>query len=78
MFKNMFYQALKHLYDIFLLYKTHFAVYLGKFRLTVGAQILVAETFGQLEIPVESTHHQQLLEYLRTLGQGIEFTRIHT
>ena len=35
-------------------------VNLGKFRLTVGPQVLVAEAAGNLHIAVESCHHGQL------------------
>ena len=38
----------------------------------------VAETPHNLEIPVVAGDHQQLLERLRTLRQGVELPRIHT
>ena len=63
--------------DIFLVYKTHLAVHLGELGLAVGSQVFVSETFGYLEVAVETTHHEQLLERLRTLGQGIELPGVH-
>ena len=42
----------------------------------VGPCILVAEAGGDLEILVEAGHHQQLLELLRRLRQGIEMTGV--
>ena len=45
---------------------------LGEFRLAVGAQVFVAEAFGDLEVAVEAGDHQQLLEQLRRLRQREE------
>ncbi|OIQ81523.1 hypothetical protein GALL_367010 [mine drainage metagenome] len=50
---------------------------LGEFRLTVGAQIFVAEALGDLEILVEAGHHQQLFEQLRRLRQSEEHAVVH-
>ena len=38
----------------------------------IGARILVAEAGRDLEIAVESRHHQQLLEHLRRLRERVE------
>ncbi len=73
----MLYQTFKHLKNVLLFNKRHLAVYLGELRLTVGAQILIAETFHDLEITVESTDHKELFESLRRLRQSIELTGIH-
>ena len=69
--------SLEGLYDVFLGYERHLAVNLCEFRLSVGTQVFVAEAFHDLEIAVESRHHKQLLESLRTLRQGIELSRVH-
>ena len=69
--------ALKRIDDVVLLHEAHFAVDLREFRLAIGTQVLVAETFHNLEITVESRHHQQLLQSLRRLGKSIELPRIH-
>ena len=69
---------LEELEYILLLYKRHLTVDLCELRLTVGTQVLVAETLGNLEVTVETADHQQLLQGLRTLGQCIELTWIHT
>jgi len=52
---------------------------LEKFQATfkVGPEILVAETAHDLEIPVESRDHQNLLEQLRRLRQRVETPRLH-
>ena len=55
----------------------HLAVDLGKFRLTIGTQILVAEALHHLEVPVDTGDHQQLLVGLRGLRKGVELSRIH-
>lgn len=69
--------ALKHLEDILLLNERHLTVDLSELRLTVGTEILIAETLHDLEITVETAHHKQLLESLRRLRQSIELPLIH-
>ena len=69
--------SLKHIQDILLLYERHLAVNLGKLRLTIGAKVLVAEAFYDLEITIKTADHQQLFQNLRALRQGVERTRIH-
>src|SRR5919106_878567 len=59
-------------------HERHLEVELGEVRLAVGAQILVTEAPGDLVIAVEARHHQQLLEELRRLGQGIKPARMNT
>ena len=68
---------LKQVDDIFLVDKRHLTVDLREFRLPVGTQVFVAEALGYLEVPVESRYHQQLLEGLRALRQGVELSWIH-
>ncbi|MNV00917.1 hypothetical protein D3C71_911010 [compost metagenome] len=46
---------------------------LGKFRLTVSAQVFVAEAFHDLIVAIETGHHQQLFEQLWRLRQRVEF-----
>ncbi len=45
--------------------------------MTVGSQIFVAETADDLHIAVETGDHQQLLEGLGRLGQGVELAGVH-
>ena len=45
---------------------------LGELRLAVGAQVLVAEAAGDLEVFLEAGDHQELLVLLRRLRQGVE------
>ena len=68
----------KEVYHIVLVYERHLAVYLCELRLTVCTQVFIAETFGNLEITVETADHKQLLQRLRTLRQSIELPWIHT
>ncbi len=63
--------------NIALLHKGHFAVDLREFRLTVGTQVLVPEAAHDLEITVIAAHHQDLLEGLRRLRQGIKLPGVH-
>ena len=70
-------QSFKCIQYIVSFHKGHFAVDLGKFRLTIGSQVFVPETLDNLEILIKARHHQQLLEGLGGLGQGIKFTGIH-
>ncbi len=69
-------QRLDHLEDGLLLREGHLQIDLRKFRLPVGAQVLVAETAHDLKILIEAAHHQQLLEDLRRLRQRVEGARI--
>ena len=63
--------------DILLLHKRHFHVDLRELRLTVSAEILVAEATGNLIILVHAADHQHLLENLRRLRQGVELAGMH-
>src|SRR5690606_520633 len=47
-------------------------VELGELDLAVGPEVLVAIAAGDLEVPLYPGDHQQLLEQLRGLGQGVE------
>ena len=46
--------------DVLLFDKGHFHIDLGKFRLTVGAEIFITETAGDLVITVDPADHQKL------------------
>ncbi|OIQ79435.1 hypothetical protein GALL_388340 [mine drainage metagenome] len=54
------------------------AVDLRELGLAVGAQVLVAETLGDLVVTVEARHHQHLLEQLRRLRQRKELAGVDT
>ena len=56
--EQMFGHSFESRNDVFLFYETHFTVNLCKFRLTVGTQVFVTETFCNLEITVEPGNHQ--------------------
>ena len=70
-------EALKRVQDVFLLYKAHLAVHLGELGLAVGAQVLVPEALYDLVVFVDAADHEQLLEGLRALRQGVELTGVH-
>ncbi len=53
----------------------HLQVDLGELGLAIGAQVFVAEAAHDLEILVEAGDHQDLLEHLRRLRQGVESAR---
>ena len=61
--------------NAFLLRIRHLQINLGKFRLTVGTQIFVAEAAHDLKISVEAGDHQNLFKHLRRLRQRIESFR---
>src|SRR5690606_7325074 len=63
-------------HDFLFTEETGFDINLGEFRLTIGPQVFVTETFGDLVITVKARHHQQLLKELRRLGQGKEAARM--
>ena len=56
--------------------EAHLDVDLGVLGLPVGAQILVAERPRDLVVALEAADHQQLLEQLRRLRQGVELARL--
>ena len=78
LFKDSLEQPLGQVKDIFLGHKGHLNIQLGEFRLAVRAQVLIAETFDDLVIPVHPGNHQYLFKKLRRLRQGEEFARVQT
>ena len=64
--------------DGFLLGKAHLQIDLGELVLAIGAEIFVAETADDLEVLIEAADHQQLLEDLRGLRQGVKIAGVHT
>ena len=76
--EQIFCHLLEEADDVVLLHEAHLAVNLRELRLTVGAQVFVAEALGYLEVAVDAGYHEQLLQRLRALRQGVELTRIHT
>ena len=60
----------------FLVDEAHLEVELGELRLAVAAQVLVAIAPGDLEVAVHARDHQQLLELLWALGQGVHTARL--
>ena len=56
---------------VVLLDEAHLDVELGELRLPVGAEVLVAVAAGDLEVALHAGDHQQLLEQLRALRQGV-------
>ena len=63
--------------NVILLNERHLKVDLGELRLTVGAQVLVAEAAGDLNVTVHAGQHEQLLVLLRGLRQGVELARMY-
>ncbi len=69
--------VLQHLEHVLLAGERHLHVELVELAGgTVGASVLVAEAGGYLEVAVEAARHQQLLELLRRLGQGVELAGV--
>ena len=52
--------------------KAHLQIDLRELKLAVGAEVLVAEAAGDLEVAVEAGDHEDLLEDLRRLRQRVE------
>ena len=76
--EDALHEAFVHGHDVLLINEGHLHINLGKFRLAVGAQVLIAEAAGDLHIAVEAGAHQNLLIQLGGLGQGIEPALLHT
>ena len=74
---QVFGQPFEGVEDILAGHEGHLAVDLGELRLAVGPQVLVAEALDDLEVAVHAGHHEDLLEGLGRLGQGVELTRVH-
>ncbi len=70
-------EAFKGLEHILLFDERHLTVDLGEFRLTVGAEVFIAETADNLEVAVHAGHHQELFVLLRGLRQGVELAWVH-
>ena len=68
---------LHHCVDIVRRHEGRLQIDLGELRLPVGPQVLVPETTGELEIAIEPRSHQDLLVYLRRLGQRVELPGMH-
>jgi len=61
--------------DVLLVDEARLDVELGELRLAVGAQVLVAEAAGDLVVALDARDHQQLLEQLWRLRQGVDGAR---
>ena len=70
-------QRLDDLENPLLLRERHLQIDLRELRLAVGAEILVAEAAHNLKVLVEPAHHEELLEDLRRLRQGVEGAGLH-
>ena len=68
-------QILEHVLHVLLDDEAHLDVDLGELGLAILAQVLVAEAADDLEVAIEARHHEELLEELRRLGQGVELAR---
>ena len=69
---------LEHVSNFFFTQKGGLDIDLGELGLTVGPQILVPETLGDLVITIVACNHQQLLKELGRLRQCKEVTIVHT
>ena len=56
--------------------EAHLEVELGELRLAVATQVLVAIAARDLEVAVDARDHEQLLELLRALRQGVDAARL--
>ncbi len=56
--------------------EAHLHVQLGELRLAVGTQVFVAKAAGDLEVALVAGDHEQLLELLRALRQGVELAGV--
>ena len=62
--------------DILFFAERPLQIELRELRLSVGAQVLVAEAARDLEVALNAGHHQQLLELLRRLRQRVKPARL--
>ena len=71
-------ESLYALLNVLRINKRHFKVYLCEFRLSVSAEILIAEAARKLNVAVISRDHEKLLVDLGRLRQSIEFSLMHS
>ena len=64
--------------DVLLVHEAHLDVELGELRLPVGAEVLVAVAARDLVVALHAADHEQLLEQLRALRQGVPAARGQT
>src|SRR5581483_3376994 len=57
--------------------EAHLQVDLRELKLTVGAEVFIAEAAGDLEVAIKTRDHENLLEDLRRLRQRVELARMH-
>ncbi len=76
LFEDAVHHRLDGVEDVVLGDEAHLHVELVEFQAAVGAQVLVAEAGRDLEVAVEAGDHQQLLELLGGLRQGVELRRV--
>ncbi len=69
-------RGFEHLEHVVLVHEGHFEVELGELRLAVAARVLVAVAARQLVVAIATAQHQELLEDLRRLRQGVEAARV--
>ena len=74
---ELLHEGLDDALDVLLAHEAHLHVHLGELGLAVGAQVLVPEAAADLDVALEATHLEQLLEELGALGQGEELTRMN-
>mmetsp|Transcript_40395 Transcript_40395/g.116085 ORF Transcript_40395/g.116085 Transcript_40395/m.116085 type:complete len:310 (+) Transcript_40395:1254-2183(+) len=69
--------AFEEIQDVILRDERHLAIDLRELWLAVSPKLLVAEALDDLEVPVHTGNHQQLLKGLRRLRQGVELSGVH-
>ena len=71
-------QTLGQVHDVVFIDERHLQIHLSEFRLTIRAEVFIAETLRNLVVLIDAGHHQQLLEQLRRLRQGKELALMRT
>src|SRR5919202_4775735 len=69
-------EALDELQDLLLGCVAHLEVELGVLGLPVASLVLIAQSPGYLEVALEASDHEELLELLGRLREGVELPRI--
>ena len=64
--------------NVFLSDERHFVMDLCELRLPVSSQFFVSEALYDLEVAVHASDHEDLLEDLRRLGEGVELAGVHS
>ncbi len=76
LFEDTANHALHRRHNLLFVHERCFNIDLSELRLTIGAQVFIAETLGDLIVTIHACRHKNLFEKLGRLRQGKETVRV--